>query len=202
MARRWGSGSDFLHVVDLDGARKDAHQRQKHSSHRRSSGVPCELGRRHSDRGRYKSGLDWGVTRVVIGSVLCANRVWLEKMCRKFPGKVVLGIDAKQGKVATDAGCKVSETSALELAETLCVLASGSYRLPRTLAGDGMLEGLIRGNGRNGDHGSLTGHRFRGISSAADVARLAQLPLAGCIVGRALYEGKVHLSEIITLVSP
>ena len=111
---------------------------------------------------------------------------------------MVLGIDAKHGKVATDGWLQVSETSALELAKRCAAwpLAAIVYT---DISRYGMLEGPnFEAMEEMATSMPIPVIASGGISSAADVARLAQLPLAGCIVGRALYEGKVSLREIVS----
>src|SRR5216684_3281877 len=98
MARRWVSaGATYLHLVDLDGAREG--RPVNGDSVRRivqSTGVPCQLGGGVRTQEHIIQVLEWGVTRLVIGTRALQDAGWLERMCRQYPGKIVLGIDAKQ----------------------------------------------------------------------------------------------------------
>ena len=118
-------------------------------------------------------------------------------MCRHFPDKIVLGIDAKNGRVATQGWLEVSEISAIELARTCTALPLAAL-VYTDIARDGMLEGPnFAALAEMAAAVSLPVIASGGITSEEDVRRLATLPLAGCIIGRALYEGKLHLPEIL-----
>jgi len=199
MAGRWVSaGATYLHLVDLDGAREG--RPVNGDSVRRiveSSGVPCQLGGGVRTQEHIIQVLDWGVTRVVIGTRALQDAGWLERMCRQYPGKIVLGIDAKQGQVATEGWLKVSHVTALELARQCAAwpLAAIVYT---DISRDGMLEGP------NLDALASLAAAVRlpiiasgGVATLEDITRLARLNLAGCIIGRALYEGKINLAEAI-----
>jgi phosphoribosylformimino-5-aminoimidazole carboxamide ribotide isomerase len=200
MARRWvEQGATYLHLVDLDGAREGRPVNGASVCAIAKTGVPCQLGgglRTHSD---IETALSWGVTRVVNGTRALQDPAWLEKMCRTFPDKIVLGIDAKAGNVATDGWLKVSDQSALNLARRVSAwpLAALVYT---DISRDGMLQGPnFAGLEEMAKAVPLPVIASGGISSADDVRRLAGLGLAGCIVGRALYEGTVRLEELLRI---
>src|SRR5581483_9962743 len=103
MARRWVEhGATYLHLVDLDGAKEG---RPVNGASVRAiaqaAGVPCQLGGGLRSEADINEVLSWGVARVVIGTRALQAPGWLEAMCGQFPGRVVLGIDAKDGRVAT-----------------------------------------------------------------------------------------------------
>src|SRR5262249_23606309 len=118
MARRWvDQGATYLHLVDLDGAKQG--QPVNGPSVRAivsAAGVTCQLGGGLRSEAHVTEALSWGVARVVIGTRALHAPGWLEEMCAKFPGKIVLGIDAKDGRVATQGWLQVSEMTALDLA--------------------------------------------------------------------------------------
>jgi phosphoribosylformimino-5-aminoimidazole carboxamide ribotide isomerase len=118
MARRWvEEGATWLHLVDLDGARQG--QPVNGESIRRiveTAGVPCQLGGGLRTEADIATALTWGVQRVILGTRALKDPAWLETVCRRFPGRVVLGIDARDGRVATDGWTAVSDRSALDLA--------------------------------------------------------------------------------------
>src|SRR5262245_28579817 len=141
-ARHWvDEGADFLHLVDLDGAREGYPVNE--ASVRaivKAAGVPCQLGGGLRSEEQIREVLGWGVTRVVIGTKALQSPVWLESMCRLFPDRIVLGIDAKDGLVATHGWLDVSQTPALDLAKSLehLPLAALVYT---DIARDGMMQG-------------------------------------------------------------
>ena len=118
MARRWvDEGARYLHLVDLDGAREG--RPVNGDSVRRitqSVGVPCQAGGGLRTEAHLAQAWEWGVARVVLGTRALQDAAWLERMCRQYPGKIILGIDAKQGQVASDGWLKVSHVAALDLA--------------------------------------------------------------------------------------
>ncbi len=203
LARRWvEQGATFLHLVDLDGAREG---RPLNGASVRAivqaSGVPCQLGGGLRAEADLAEALGWGVARVVIGTKALREPGWFESMCGRFPGQVVLGIDARNGKVATDGWLQVSGLSALELARHCRSLPLAAV-VYTDIGRDGMMQGPnFDALAEMAAAVSLPVIASGGVSSVEDVRRLAQLSLAGCIVGRALYEGLVQLPEIIAIAS-
>src|SRR4051812_34023926 len=102
MAARWvAQGAEFLHLVDLDGAR--AGRPVNGDSVRgivAAAGVPCQLGGGLRTEADVEEVLGWGVARVILGTRALQDPVWCEAVCRRFPGRVALGIDARDGRVA------------------------------------------------------------------------------------------------------
>ncbi|MBI3410222.1 MAG: 1-(5-phosphoribosyl)-5-[(5-phosphoribosylamino)methylideneamino]imidazole-4-carboxamide isomerase [Planctomycetes bacterium] len=201
MARRWVSeGAEILHVVDLDGAREG---RPVNVSSIRAiieeSGVPCQLGGGLRTEEEIAAALSWGVARVVIGTKALESPTWLDDMTRRFPNKIVLGIDAKEGRVATRGWLDVSDQSAVELARSLSHLPLAGL-VYTDIGRDGMLQGVnIPAMAEMCAATPLPVIASGGVTTVDDVRRLAALPLAGCIVGRALYEGHIILKDILNV---
>jgi phosphoribosylformimino-5-aminoimidazole carboxamide ribotide isomerase len=198
-ARRWvAAGATWLHIVDLDGAKQG--KPVNGPSVRRiveAAGVPCQLGGGLRSEEDITTALNWGVTRVILGTRAFKDPAWLESTSRRFPGKIVFGIDAKNGQVATDGWLETSSQSAIDLA--------------RRCAGWPMAAIVYTDIGRDG---MLVGPNFDalaemaravaipiiasgGVTTLDDVRRLRALGLPGCIIGRALYEGRIDLAEAI-----
>jgi phosphoribosylformimino-5-aminoimidazole carboxamide ribotide isomerase len=199
MARRWvDQGATYLHLVDLDGA-KEGHPVNGASVRAiiGAAGVPCQLGgglRREAD---VDEALTWGVDRVVLGTRALKDPDGFASLCRRFPGKIVCGIDARQGKVATEGWLEVSERSALDLARQLAALPLAAL-VYTDIGRDGMLQGAnVEAMAELAAAVPLPVIASGGVTTVEDVRRLAHLGLAGCIVGRALYEGLLDLAEII-----
>jgi phosphoribosylformimino-5-aminoimidazole carboxamide ribotide isomerase len=192
-------GAECLHLVDLDGAREG--KPVNLDSVRvivEAVEVPCELGGGIRDEAAIRSIIDnIGLSRLVIGTQALREPDWFRRMVREFPGKLVLGIDARDGLVATDGWLKTSKTSAIDLAKQFEAepLAAIIYT---DIARDGMLGGPNVPALRAIQEGvRLPVVASGGVSSAADVAALAAIPMAGCIIGRALYEGKITLADAL-----
>ncbi len=200
MARHWtAQGAECLHLVDLDGAR-DGRPANLPAIQAivKDSRVPCELGGGVRDEETIDSLLEVGVARLVIGTKALVEPDWFRRMCRRFPGKLVLGIDARNGRVATEGWLETSEALATDLAASYQdePIAALIYT---DIATDGMLAGPnlaameeMRAAVR------LPVIASGGVTRVADVTALARLRLAGCIIGRALYEGKLKLAEALT----
>jgi phosphoribosylformimino-5-aminoimidazole carboxamide ribotide isomerase len=118
VARRWiDAGATYLHLVDLDGAREGRPVNGAVIQNIvRASGVPCQLGGGLRSEEHLRQALDIGVARVILGTRALEDPAWCEDMIRAFPDKVALGLDARDGKVATDGWTRVSDVSAIDLA--------------------------------------------------------------------------------------
>jgi phosphoribosylformimino-5-aminoimidazole carboxamide ribotide isomerase len=203
MACHWvAQGAEYLHLVDLDGAREG---RPMNGASVRAitaaARVPCQLGGGLRTEEDIRAAFDWGVQRVVIGTRALRDPAWLEDLCGRFPDRVVLGIDAKQGRVATSGWLEVSECSALDLARQCAgwPLAALVYT---DISRDGMLEGPnLDAMAQMRAAVSVPIIASGGVTTLADVRELARLGLAGCIIGRALYEGRLNLTEVISFVT-
>jgi phosphoribosylformimino-5-aminoimidazole carboxamide ribotide isomerase len=202
MAQRWvGQGALFLHLVDLDGARQG--QPVNGPSVRAivaAAAVPCQLGGGLRTQAHLEEALGWGVARVILGTRALQDPDWCAAMCRRFPGLVALGIDARAGRVSTEGWLHDSETQAVDLARRAAVWGVAAI-IYTDIQRDGMLQGA---------NVEATAELARavpdvpviasgGVTSLDDVARLARAGLPGCIIGRALYEGRIDLSEAIML---
>jgi phosphoribosylformimino-5-aminoimidazole carboxamide ribotide isomerase len=199
MARQWVDlGATFLHLVDLDGA-KEARPVNADSIQRivQTAGVPCQLGGGLRTEDHIVQALAWGVHRVVVGTKAVTDPAWLERISRRFPQQVVLGLDAKHGKVATEGWLEFSDQSAVDLARQCAdwPLAALVYT---DISRDGMLTGPnLAPLAELSKTVDLPIIASGGVSTLDDIRRLAELGLAGCIIGRALYEGRLSLPEAI-----
>ena len=197
MAAKWeAEGASRIHLVDLDGA-KDG--RPVNGDAVRAIlarvKVPCQLGGGVRDEPTIASWLDAGLDRVIVGTRALQDPAWFREMATRYPGRLVLGLDAKDGRVATGGWLDVSSVVAATLAKQFddLPLAAVVYT---DIACDGMLEGP------NVAATEELARQLRtpviasgGVGRLEDLARLATLPIAACIVGRALYEGRFRLEE-------
>lgn len=207
MARRWSAeGTRWLHLVDLDGAKVG--RPVNHEVVRRivqASGVKCELGGGIRDEAAIRLMLDdVGVERVIIGTQALKQPDWFRAMAQQWPGRLVLGIDARDGMVATEGWLDVSKTSAIELAKSYADLDLAAV-VYTNIANDGMMQGVDEGTIR--DMIALTELGLPviasgGVTTLADVQRLADVSrqhpkLIGAIIGRAIYEGTIRVADAI-----
>jgi phosphoribosylformimino-5-aminoimidazole carboxamide ribotide isomerase len=141
--------------------------------------------------------LELGLARLVIGTKALTDPDWFRRMCRRFPGKLVLGIDAREGRVATQGWLSTSEVTATELALALADLPLAAI-VYTDIATDGMLQGPnLAGLAEMQAAASVPVVASGGVTTADDVAAVARLGLAGCIIGRALYEGTLTLPDAL-----
>jgi len=199
MARRWvDDGAQFLHLVDLDGARDAAPaNREAVAAIVAAIDVPCELGGGVRDEATIRSLLDLGLSRLVLGTRALKEPEWFRQMSRQFPRQLVLGIDARDGRVSTDGWLETSETEATELARQLAgePIAAIVYT---DIATDGMMAGpnvpAMEAMRQAVDCPVIASG---GVTTIDDVRRLAQAQMAGCIIGRALYEGTITIRDAL-----
>jgi phosphoribosylformimino-5-aminoimidazole carboxamide ribotide isomerase len=199
VARRFvAEGAEFLHLVDLDGAR-DGFWVNREAIERilAAVSVPCEIGGGVRDEVTIRMLLDLGLARLVVGTKAQKDPQWFRDMCHRYPSRLAVGIDAKNGLVATDGWLKTSSTSAIDLARHYDrePLAAIIYT---DIAKDGMLAGpnleAMAAMQRAVD---LPVIASGGVTTADDVRALAKVGMAGCIIGRALYEGHLTVSEAL-----
>jgi phosphoribosylformimino-5-aminoimidazole carboxamide ribotide isomerase len=194
-ALRWvRQGATFLHIVDLDGARQG---RPVNGASVReiiaASDVPCQLGGGIREEADIIEALSQGVTRVIIGTKALQDPAWCEAMCRKYPGRVALGLDARGGRVATQGWLQTSDQTAIELARR-CANWPLAAIIYTDIGKDGMLAGPAdESTAEVAASVSIPVIASGGITTVEDVARLAGRGIAGCIIGRALYEGRIEL---------
>jgi len=200
MARQWvGQGARCLHLVDLDGARDGSTANYEAVRQIVSAiDVPCELGGGIRDEVTIAKYLKLGLTRLVVGTRALKEPEWFRQMCRRFPKQMALGIDAKEGLVATDGWLNTSTTSAIEMARQFAAepLAAIIYT---DISRDGMLQGPNLAAMSEMDAAvEVPVIASGGVTTAADVRELAKIGLDGCIIGRALYEGTLTLTDALT----
>jgi phosphoribosylformimino-5-aminoimidazole carboxamide ribotide isomerase len=201
MAKRWvADGATFLHLVDLDGAKEGRPVNGPSiAAIVAAAGVPCQLGGGLRTEADIALALSWGVSRVIIGTKALQSPTWLDEMAAKFPGKIVLGIDAKGGQVATHGWLDVSTTSALDLARRFerLPLAALVYT---DISRDGMMQGVnAPAMAEMAAATKLPVIASGGVTTLDDICVLAKIPMAGVIVGRALYEDRLNLPDILRI---
>ena len=197
MAAHWESeGASRLHLVDLDGARDGRPVNAAAvSAILERVRVPCQLGGGVRDEATIRAWLGAGVDRVIVGTQALKDPPWFRRMAGTYPERLMLGLDARDGRVATGGWLEVSAMAADELAAQFDDLGLAAV-VYTDIARDGMLEGPNLAATEELARGLRTPViASGGVSSLDDLERLAALPIVACIVGRALYEGRFRLSE-------
>ncbi|HEV8059653.1 MAG TPA: 1-(5-phosphoribosyl)-5-[(5-phosphoribosylamino)methylideneamino]imidazole-4-carboxamide isomerase [Gemmataceae bacterium] len=199
VAREWvRQGARALHIVDLDGAREGRPVNiTQIQAIVRSIDVPCQLGGGLRSREDIEQALAWGVRKVILGTRALKDSAWFEEIVREFPERIVLGLDARQGLVATNGWLEVDQTPALEVARRCAALPLAAL-VYTDISRDGMLEGAnVEVMAELASAIKVPLIASGGVTNLEDVRKLARLGLAGCIIGRALYEGCIDLGSAI-----
>ena len=197
-------GFQYLHLVDLDGA--FAGRPMNAAAVERilaAVQIPVQLGGGIRDRATIEAWFGKGVTRVIIGTAAVRNPALVKEAAGAFPGRIVVGLDARDGKVAVEGWAATAELSALELARRF--EDAGVAAIVYTdVARDGMLKGLnLDATIALADAVSIPVIASGGFASIDDVRALLAAraqKLAGAIVGRALYDGRLDAAEALNLI--
>jgi phosphoribosylformimino-5-aminoimidazole carboxamide ribotide isomerase len=204
MARHWESmGAERLHVVDLNGA---AIGRPFHRSLIKEIGqsvqIPIEVGGGIRDVATVDDYLSFGVGWVILGTAAFQNRSLMEEACRRFPGRVILGVDAKGGRVAIQGWNEVVSLEAIDLVKQFEGIGLSAV-IFTDIERDGMGTGLNFESTKNlAQSTSIPVIASGGVSRIEDIEHLLELEadgVIGVIVGRALYTGQIDLKEAIRI---
>jgi phosphoribosylformimino-5-aminoimidazole carboxamide ribotide isomerase len=199
VARDWvKQGARALHLVDLDGAREGRPVNVASiQAIVRAVDVPCQLGGGLRAQAQIEEVLSWGVQRAILGTRALKDADWFERIVRAFPERIILGLDARNGMVATNGWLEVDQTPALEVARRYAKLPLAAL-VYTDISKDGMLEGT--NTEAMAELASVVKTPLiasGGVTNLNDVKKLARMGVAGCIIGRALYEGCIDLRSAI-----
>jgi len=195
-----------LHVVDLDGARegRPCNSEVIRRIVERAGSVPVELGGGLRTIASIQGALESGVDRAILGTIALRDPELVVEACRRFPGRIAVGIDANAGRVAVEGWLDESETSAIEVARRF-EGAGVSAIIYTDIARDGMLGGPnLEETAALARAVSLPVIASGGMSSEEDVRRTASYAggiIAGAIVGTAVYTGAVDIGRVLEKLS-
>lgn len=198
-AKKWAeAGAHWLHLVDLDGARqgKPVNIRAIEAI-MTSVNLPVQIGGGIRNEETAEIFLTMGAGRVVLGSVVLEDPDLAQVLCAKFPDRIALSVDAKEGKVAVHGWEKTIDKEVLAFAREFepmgpaCLIHTDIAR-DGTLSGPNFesLQAMVKGL-------NLPIVASGGISSLDDLKKLKEIGCEGAILGRALYEGKVELKKAL-----
>jgi phosphoribosylformimino-5-aminoimidazole carboxamide ribotide isomerase len=188
------AGFQWLHVVDLNGAVAGA---SVNSSAVRgildSVNIPVQLGGGIREPGTIEAWLSAGVARVILGTAAVRDPALVSQSARQFPGRIAVGIDARDGRVAVDGWTRDSGMAADELARRYEDAGIAAI-IFTDIARDGMLQGVnVEATAALASAVSIPVIASGGVSNVADIRRLKSsgAPIAGVVIGRALYDGRI-----------
>jgi len=204
VARRWAdSGARMLHVVDLDAAvHGTAFNHRRIRGLIRSAGIPVQVGGGMRDLDAVAAALEAGAARVIIGTGAVENPAFVRNACRSYPGRIAVGIDAREGRVATRGWTRTTEVLAVELARRLedagvCTVIftdiqrDGMQTGPNIPETRKLAESIRIPVIASGGVGTLD--HIRGLMA------LQAVGVTGVITGKALYSGALRFEEAVAL---
>ncbi|WP_454683797.1 1-(5-phosphoribosyl)-5-[(5-phosphoribosylamino)methylideneamino]imidazole-4-carboxamide isomerase [Ancylobacter moscoviensis] len=198
-------GFRYLHIVDLDGAFAgkpvNAHAVERILE---AVGMPVQLGGGIRDLAGVEAWLAKGITRVILGTAAVRDPAFVKEAARRFPGRVAVGIDARDGRVAVEGWAETSDLEAAELARRF-EDAGVAAIIYTDIARDGLLKGLnLDATIALADAVSIPVIASGGLASLDDVRALLEpraAKLEGAITGRALYDGRLDPHAALALVA-
>ncbi|MEX2296883.1 MAG: 1-(5-phosphoribosyl)-5-[(5-phosphoribosylamino)methylideneamino]imidazole-4-carboxamide isomerase [Dongiaceae bacterium] len=198
------AGAQWLHVVDLDGAISGrAVNGAAVDAILTAVSIPVQLGGGIRDMARAEAWIARGVARLVLGTAALKAPDFVREACREFPGKVAIGIDARDGKVAIEGWAETSDMNVADLAKRF--EDEGAAALIHTdIERDGMLSGVnVAATAALARATRLPVIASGGVASLEDLRALksADAPIAGVISGRALYDGRLDLGAALALLA-
>lgn len=206
MAAKWrDAGTRYLHLVDLDGAR-DGEIAERGSPNTavveqilKETDLECQLGGGVRSEATIERWLKLGLKRVIVGTRALREPDWFVRMAEKFPKQLVLGVDARDGMVATDGWLKTSDTSAVALVQQIAAATQQVAAIVYTdIAKDGMMSGPnFQQLAEMRSATSIPVVASGGVSTLQDLEQLAAAGTHAAIIGRALYDGSLDLAEAI-----
>ena len=205
MAQKWtNAGAELIHVVDLDGAfEKSPQNLDAVKNIINTVDTPIQLGGGIRNERTVKTLLDMGVRRVIIGTEAINNPEWVMRTARRFPGQVVVGIDARKGRVAIEGWTETTHTRAVDLAKRFedCGVAAINFT---DILRDGMQTGPnISETRRLAEAICIPVVASGGVATIDDIKNLLPLEkigVTGVITGKALYSGTLDFRQALSLV--
>ncbi len=196
-------GGELLHIVDLDGAFAGVPKnREAIQLIVEAIDIPTELGGGIRDLETVEAYLELGVGRVILGTIAKENPALVEEACKRFPGKIVVGIDAMNGLVAVRGWADVTEKKATELAKEMEGFGVEAI-IYTDIARDGMMQGPnIEATKALAEAISIPVIASGGVSNLRDIQQLMTIEasgVSGVITGKAIYTGALDLREAVEL---
>jgi phosphoribosylformimino-5-aminoimidazole carboxamide ribotide isomerase len=207
-ALHWASqGARRLHVVDLNGAvagKPVNESAVKAIIGALDSDIPVQLGGGIRDLETIERYLDDGVSYVIIGTAAVKNPGFLHEACDAFPGHIMVGLDAREGKVATDGWSKLTKHDVIDLAKRFQDYGVEAV-IYTDIGRDGMMTGVnVEATVRLAQALSVPVIASGGLNSLDDIQKLCDVEsegITGAITGRAIYEGKLDFAKAVKLAS-
>jgi len=199
MALKWkNEGAEYLHIVDLDGAKsEDFINKKSIEKIVKNIGLPVQIGGGIRSDEKIKELIEIGVQRVIVGTIAVENKELLKKLVFKYGDKIVVSIDALNGKVALRGWKVISQTNSLDLCRELQNIGVSTI-VYTDISKDGMLKGPNFDIYKElSEKTSLNIIASGGITSIKDIKTLKSYNIYGAIIGKALYDNLISLEEVL-----
>ncbi|MBO0587685.1 1-(5-phosphoribosyl)-5-[(5-phosphoribosylamino)methylideneamino]imidazole-4-carboxamide isomerase [Sporosarcina sp. E16_8] len=199
MALEWEKqGADYIHVVDLDGAKTgNSLNLEAIQAIAKSVSIPVQVGGGIRTMEIIDAHIASGVSRVIIGTAAIQDKPFLKQAVEKYGDKIAVSIDARKGFVATDGWTETSDVLAVDLLNELEEIGVKTVIYTDILK-DGMMQGPNFNELEMMDKASsIDIVASGGVSTEEDIVQLRELDLYGAIIGKALYEGKISLEKVL-----
>ena len=200
-AKRWlDAGAGRLHMVDLDGAFAGAPRNAQavQTVCQTFPELPVQIGGGIRDERIAEQYIEAGVSYLIIGTQAVTEPAFVTRLCKTWPGKIMVGLDARDGEVAVNGWAEGSGVQAIELAQSFEGVGVAGI-IYTDISRDGMMRGFnAEATAALAQAVSMPVYASGGVSSYSDIDRLRDLTtagVAGAIVGRALYEGTLDFAE-------
>jgi phosphoribosylformimino-5-aminoimidazole carboxamide ribotide isomerase len=188
-------GADRLHVVDLDGAFGEPRQLDVIAAIVRASPIPVEVGGGLRDRAAVDAILALGAAFAVLGTAAVRDPGLVEQVCRAYPGRIIVAVDARDGVVAIDGWTTSGGVTAVELARRAAGWGAAAV-LYTDVARDGLGGGPnVAATAALARAAGIEVIASGGVGTLADIAALAGAGVPAVVVGRALYDGKFTVAD-------
>lgn len=199
MAKKWESlGAEYLHVVDLDGAKNEGFQNRKSIEKIANRiKIPMQTGGGIRSEERIKNLIEMGVSRIIVGTMAIENQDLLSKVTDIYKEKIAVSIDAFKGKVAVRGWQEVGETDSVQICKTLEEIGIKTI-VYTDISKDGMLSGpnfeIYEELSRKTNLDIIASG---GVTTIEDIRKLNDMKMYGAIIGKALYDKKLDFSEAL-----
>jgi len=205
MASKWvAEGARRLHLVDLNGAfeGKPINADCVNEITRSFPNLPVQIGGGIRDLQTANAYIEAGISYLIIGTMAVTNPDFVEKLCDEFPNKIIVGLDANNGLVATDGWAKQTDIDVIELSKKYEQYGVNSI-VYTDIARDGMMQGVnVEATANLAKKTSIPIIASGGITNLDDIAALlknAHHGIMGAITGRAIYEGQLDFNDAQTM---
>ncbi len=199
------AGFEWLHCVDLNGAFEGrSANAEAVKAIRAAVKLPIQLGGGIRDMKGVEAWLDAGITRVILGTAALTDPAFVRQAARAFPGRIVVGADAKGGRIATQGWAETTELTPAELGERF-EDAGVAAILFTDVDRDGLMYGInVRATAALARSVNIPVIASGGVSGLADIEALlatGEPNIAGIVIGRALYDGQIEAKTALALVN-